>query len=101
MATNPQPIEKPSKADMPSGFSTPTSAMRDTSRASVFTPSEASQPVHAMDGSQFHGVIEEQTWSDLPPTREEQMPWRAHQIDAVKSDPSTPHEPGQISVGPG
>ena len=72
------------------------SAMPETLSGS---PVSASAP-HPMDGSQFHNVIEEQTWSDLPPTPEEQLPRRArHLVDAESEQ--TPHpEQAQISVGP-
>ena len=56
-------------------------------------------PVHAMDGSQFHTVIEEQTWSELPPTPEEQMPRRAHHLLEHGTEPTVHPEPAQISIG--
>ncbi len=63
------------------------------------TLSAASAP-HPLDGSQFHNVIEEQSWSELPPTPEEQMPWRALHREQRQEEPSSHQEPPQISVGP-
>ncbi len=100
MGTNLHPLQTPSKTNMASGSSALPPTMGGVSAASVFPQSEASKPVHAMDGSQFHNVIEEQTWSDLPPTREEQLPRRARHLDETGEDPQPHHEPVQISVGP-
>ncbi len=56
---------------------------------------------HPLDGSQFHNVIEEQVYSELPPTPEEQMPRRAqHLTDPEPSPPPPPPEKPAISVGP-
>jgi hypothetical protein len=100
MGTNPYPFEKPSKTNLPSGSSALPSTQTDARAASVFGNSGASQPAHAMDGSQFHNVIEEQTWAELPPTREEQMPRRARHLDEGESAQSPHQEQAQISVGP-
>lgn len=103
MVTNQYPLEKPSKTDaaaVPSPQAPQTTSMKGLSAESVFGTSAASKPAHAMDGSQFHNVIEEQSWSDLPPTREEQMPRRARHLDEADEKASQPHEQVQISVGP-
>lgn len=54
---------------------------------------------HAVDGSQFHNVIEEQWYSELPPTPEEQMPLRARHLTEPDDQPPHPDDP-TISVGP-
>lgn len=54
---------------------------------------------HPLDGSQFHNVIEEQVYSELPPTAEEQMPRRVRQLTDPEPLPPPPDEPA-ISVGP-
>ncbi len=106
--------------DLPGSGSVPVSAGRAAvvPAASARPPSDAAAsgmsgqlpPAHAMDGSQFHNVIEEQVWSELPPTPEEQMPRRARHLatrdhNAALSpersaDEPTHTEPAQISVGP-
>ncbi|MCM0044130.1 MAG: hypothetical protein NBV65_05805 [Burkholderiaceae bacterium] len=56
-------------------------------------------PPHPLDGSQYHNVIEEQAYAELPPTPEEQMPRRARQL--ADPDPVQPHpDDPAISVGP-
>ncbi len=48
---------------------------------------------HPVDGSQFHNVIEEQAWSELPPTPEEQAPRRVRHLtepEAAKPHPDAP-----------
>lgn len=55
---------------------------------------------HALDGSQYLNIIEEQAYSEQPPTPEEQKPWRIfHQHDRPDEAPTT-HEAPTISVGP-
>jgi hypothetical protein len=57
-----------------------------------------SRPSHPLDGSQYHNVIEEQVYAELPPTAEEQMPRRARHLaepDPVQHHPDDP----AISVG--
>lgn len=63
-------------------------------------PSPASLvPAHPLDGSQYHNVIEEQAYSELPPTPEEQMPRRVHLL--ADPPPVQPHpDDPAISVGP-
>ena len=100
MNTNQHPNDTPCKADMAKGSSVQTPLQTGLSAEPMFGTSAASQPAHAMDGSQFHNVIEEQSWSDLPPTREEQMPRRARHLDEVDREQTPHHEPAQISVGP-
>lgn len=82
MVQSQSPVERPAMPETLSG-----------------SPVPASAP-HPMDGSQFHNVIEEQTWSDLPPTPEEQMPRRARHLDDAESDQAPHPEQAQISVGP-
>ncbi len=53
---------------------------------------------HPLDGSQFHNVIEEQVYSELPPTAEEQMPRRARNLRDNEAPPPHPDDPA-ISVG--
>ncbi len=54
---------------------------------------------HPLDGSQFHNVVEEQAYSELPPTAEEQAPRRARQLP--DPEPVRPHpDDPSISVGP-
>lgn len=62
-------------------------------------PPASSSPPHALDGSQFHTIIEEQVYAEQPPTAEEQKPWRIFHPDADKPDEARPDEP-TISVGP-
>ena len=94
MVTNQHPPETRSKTNQPSG----SSIKSDAAPASSFAASAPSRP-HAMDGSQFHNVIEEQTWSELPPTPEEQMPRRARHLDDAEEQAPHPAQ-AQISVGP-
>lgn len=54
--------------------------------------------VHPLDGSQFHNVIDEQVYAELPPTAEEQRPLRLRPQPASQA-PSRPDDPA-ISVGP-
>ncbi len=81
MVQSQSPVEKPSKPKVSSG-------------SSVSAPAP-----HPMDGSQFHNVIEEQTWSELPPTQEEQMPRRARHLDAPEHEQASHPSQAQISVG--
>ena len=57
---------------------------------------------HALDGSQYHNIIEEQVYAEQPPTAEEQKPWRVfHQHetqDTRTGDQGSPDAPA-ISVG--
>lgn len=56
-------------------------------------------PPHPLDGSQYHNVIEEQAYSELPPTPEEQQPRRARHL--AEPEPIQPHpDDPAISVGP-
>jgi hypothetical protein len=68
------------------------------------TDIDTGSSTHALDGSQYLGIIEEQTYSEQPPTPEEQKPWRIfHQHQGSGSgagDKSGPHEASEISVGP-
>ncbi len=96
MVTNQHPSESPSKTNLASG----SSSQPDAASASPFLATGTAPRAHAMDGSQFHNVIEEQSWSELPPTQEEQMPRRArHLDDADREQPPHPAQ-AQISVGP-
>ncbi len=56
-------------------------------------------PPHALDGSQYHNIIEEQLYAEQPPTAQEQTPWRIFHPDSGKPDAVAPDEPS-ISVGP-
>ncbi len=96
MVTNQHPSQAPAKTNLPSGSST----QPGTAVPLPFTPAGTTPRVHAMDGSQFHNVIEEQTWSDLPPTQEEQMPRRARHLDDADGEQAPHHDQVQISVGP-
>lgn len=53
---------------------------------------------HPLDGSQFHNVIEEQVYSELPPTPEEQMPRRSRHLPDPEARQPHPDDPA-ISVG--
>ena len=53
---------------------------------------------HPLDGSQFHNVIEEQAWSDAPPTQQEQAPRRARHLPDPEQAKPHPDDPS-ISVG--
>ncbi len=53
---------------------------------------------HPLDGSHFHNVIEEQVYSELPPTPEEQMPRRARHLPEPEGQHRHPDDPA-ISVG--
>lgn len=54
---------------------------------------------HPLDGSQFHNVVEEQAYAELPPTREEQAPRRARHRPEPETVQPHPDDPS-ISVGP-
>ena len=56
-------------------------------------PAHASKP---LDGSQYLNVIEEQVYSELPPSQEEQQPVRARHLEKQKAP--LPHD-SLISVG--
>ena len=60
------------------------------------TPSSSQ---HAVDGSQYHSVIEEQIYAEQSPTAEEQKPWRIFHPDAGKRA-ETPADVAAMSVGP-
>lgn len=74
-------------------------------------PSPIPTREHALDGSQYHNIIEEQAYSELPPTPEEQKPWRVfHQRENQRESQSESqhdtkpadrdsHEAPTISVG--
>lgn len=65
---------------------------------SVAIPSPVAPP-HPLDGSQYHNVIEEQLYAELPPTQEEQQPRRARHL--AEPEPIQPHpDDPAISVGP-
>ncbi len=98
MITNQQASEAPSKTNLPSGSSSQPDAA--SASATSFPAAGAAPHAHALDGSQFHNVIEEQTWSDLPPTQEEQMPRRARHLDDAEREQAPHPEQAQISVGP-
>ncbi len=53
---------------------------------------------HPLDGSQYHNVIEEQEWSEQPPSPEEQAPRRARHLPEPASPPPHPDDPA-ISIG--
>ncbi len=60
------------------------------------------QPVpaspHPLDGSQYHGVIEEQARAEQPPTEEEQAPRRVRHLPDPAPVQPHPDDPS-ISVG--
>ncbi len=64
--------------------------------------SSSTKPVvamsHPLDGSQFHEVIDEQIWSELPPTPEEQQPRRSQDLPPPAVLNPHPADP-LISVG--
>ena len=61
--------------------------------------SASAVPPHPLDGSQYHNVIEEQLYSELAPTAEEQMPCRFRHL--ADPEPVQPHpDDPSISVGP-
>ncbi len=62
------------------------------------TESPAQPLVHPLDGSQFHNVIDEQVYAELPPTAEEQRPLSRRPQNASQQPPR-PDDPA-ISVGP-
>ena len=68
--------------------------------SSQYSPVPAKE--HALDGSQYHNIIEEQVYAEQPPTAEEQKPWRVfHQHetqDSKTGDQGSPEAPA-ISVG--
>ncbi len=96
MVTNQHPLEPPSKTNLASGSSSPA----DAASSLPFVASGTAPRAHAMDGSQFHNVIEEQSWSELPPTQEEQMPRRARHLDDADREQTSHPVQAQISVGP-
>ena len=51
---------------------------------------------HALDGSHYHSIIEEQVYADQPPTPEEQKPF--HPETEEKPAEAAPDKP-TISVG--
>ena len=53
---------------------------------------------HPVDGSQFHNVVEEQAWSEMPPTPEEQEPRRVRHLPDPEAAKPHPDDPS-ISVG--
>lgn len=61
------------------------------------TPAPAGAP-HPLDGSQFHNVVEEQQYSELPPTPEEQAPRRVRHLPPPPAVQPHPDDPA-ISVG--
>jgi hypothetical protein len=67
-------------------------AMKD----SLISNDQSAYKSKPLDGSQYHNVIEEQVYSELPPSQEEQQPVRARHLDK----PQTPHPHDLlISVG--
>jgi hypothetical protein len=74
----------------------PRQAIVPVKQASASKPATAAP--HPLDGSQFHAVIDEQVWSELRPTQEEQRPRRAHQLPAPAALSPHPDDPA-ISVG--
>lgn len=92
-----------SAAPVPASVSASTSTstiIAASSSASLLSQAQALPPPHALDGSQFHNVIDEQAWSELPPTPDEQRPHRIfHRADAADTAGS-PNEEARISVGP-
>jgi len=71
----------------------------DDQTQSVGPPPASSSPPHALDGSQYHNIIEEQVYAEQRPTAEEQKPWRIFHPQTDKPDETRPDEP-TISVGP-
>jgi hypothetical protein len=68
-------------------------------QSSTAPPESPAQPVvHPLDGSQFHNVIDEQIYAELPPTAEEQRPLSRRPQNASQQPPR-PDDPA-ISVGP-
>lgn len=63
----------------------------------VLTPSGL-QPPHALDGSQYHNIIEEQAYAEQAPSAAEQRPWRIFHPDAAPSSPASSNE-SSMSVG--
>lgn len=63
-------------------------------------PAEKASPTppHPLDGSHFHNVIEEQVYSELPPTPEEQQPRRVRHVPEPEGQRTHPDDPA-ISVG--
>ncbi len=53
---------------------------------------------HPLDGSHFHSVIEEQVYSELPPTPEEQKPRRVRHLPDPEGQQPHPDDP-TISIG--
>ncbi len=64
----------------------------------LLSPRGSAVSPHPVDGSQFHNVIEEQVYSELPPTLEEQMPRRARHLSEPEGQQVHPDGPA-ISVG--
>ena len=53
-----------------------------------------------LDGSQYRNIIEEQIYSELPPTPEEQQPLHArHLAQNKKSEQKPPAHDAPLSVG--
>lgn len=63
-------------------------------------PKPAPVAPHPVDGSQYHGVIEEQAWSEQPPSAEEQAPRRVRHLPEPAALPPHPDDPS-ISIGGG
>ncbi len=59
---------------------------------------DVTEAPHPLDGSQFHNVIEEQIYAELPPTPEEQQPRRARHLPDPAEQGPHPDDPA-ISVG--
>lgn len=63
------------------------------------TPPPVPSAPHPLDGSQFHSVIDEQVYAELPPTPEEQRPHRVSPLFVPPDDKDRPDKV-TISVGP-
>ncbi len=78
--------------------------MIDTQKGGIVPPESSTAPApsagvpHPLDGSQFHNVVEEQEYSERPPTPEEQAPRRARHLAPPPAVEPHPDDPA-ISVG--
>lgn len=64
----------------------------------LLAPEDLPTPSHPLDGSQFHNVVDEQRWAELPPTPEEQAPRRVRRLPEPDALIPHPDDPG-ISIG--
>ncbi len=68
------------------------------SAATVFPGKTPATLPHALDGSQYHSIIEEQVYAEQPPTAEEQKPWRIFHPETEQPAETAVDKP-TISVG--